>query len=64
MFYSLNLPETKNAVKPDEQQPIRAMVSVLEGRGTKLRIQTELQYLVDSEWDWSVKKGVRERILG
>lgn len=29
---------------------------VLEGRGTKARIKTELQYLVDSEWDWGVKR--------
>jgi hypothetical protein len=32
------------------------MISVLEGRGTKLRIKTELQYLVDFEWDWDVKR--------
>lgn len=34
----------------------RAIISVLEGRGTKLRIQTELQYLMSSEWNWNVKR--------
>lgn len=57
-FYSLNLPEPK----PDAEGkavidvPIRALVSVLEGRGTKERIKTELQYLMESEWDQDVKR--------
>lgn len=58
LFYLLNLPERKPDVKGKAvmDTPIRALVSVLEGRGTKARIKTELQYLVDSEWNWDVKR--------
>jgi len=58
LFYLLNLPEGKPDVKGKAvmDTPIRALVSVLEGRGTKGRIKTELQYLVDSEWNWDVKR--------
>jgi hypothetical protein len=51
IFYSLDVPENKLEGKVVSETPIRALVSVLEGRGTKFRIKTELQYLVDSEWD-------------
>jgi hypothetical protein len=51
IFYSLEVPESKTEGKEVVDAPIRALVSVLEGRGTKFRIKTELQYLVDSEWD-------------
>jgi hypothetical protein len=56
LFYSLNLPEPKKEQRqgPELEAPIRAIVSVLEGRGTKFRITTELQYLMDSKWDWNV----------
>lgn len=56
IFYALDVPETKQDGKVEADIPIRAMISILEGRGTKLRIKTELQYLVDSEWDWDVKR--------
>lgn len=56
IFYSLNLPKLKEEEKTDMKEPIRAMVSVLEGRGTKFRVKIELQYLVDSEWNWDVKR--------
>ena len=49
LFYSLNLPELKNEEKTEIKDSIRVIVSVLEGRGTRFRIKTELQYLVDSE---------------
>jgi len=41
--------------KMESGSNIRALVSVLEGRGTKLRIKTEFQYLVDLEWNRDVK---------
>jgi len=56
LFYALNLPEIKKEEKEIPDEAIRAIVSVLEGRGTKFRIKTELQYLVDSEWNWDVKR--------
>lgn len=58
LFYSLNLPEMKPEAKGKAvvDSSIRALVSVLEGRGTKARIKTELQYLMDSEWNWDVKR--------
>jgi hypothetical protein len=56
LFYALNLPEIKKEEKEVTDESIRAIVSVLEGRGTKFRIKTELQYLVDSEWNWDVKR--------
>jgi len=55
LFYALNFPEIKKEEKEIPDETIRAIVSVLEGRGTKFRIKTELQYLVDSEWNWDVK---------
>ena len=30
-------------------------MSILVGRGTKFRVKIELQYLMDSNWDWDVK---------
>jgi hypothetical protein len=56
IFYSLEVLESKTEGKEVVDAPIRALVSVLEGRGTKFRIKTELQYLVDSEWDWDVRR--------
>lgn len=56
LFYSLNLPKIKKEVKEVVDDLIRALISILEGRGTKLRIKTKLQYLVDSEWNWDVKQ--------
>ena len=56
LFYSLNLPEPEADQKQGVEEPIRAIVSMLEGRGTKFRIMTELQYLMDSKWNWNVKK--------
>lgn len=55
-FYALDLPEPKVEVNPESEGPIRALVSILEGRGTKLRVKTELQYLMDSKWNWDVKR--------
>lgn len=51
LFYSLTVPV--ESVEVDNS--IRAIVTVLEGRGTKVRVSTELKYLVDAEWDWQVK---------
>ena len=45
------------------EENIRAIVSVLEGRGTKLRIMTELQYLMDSKWNWNVIRISRSKFL-
>ena len=45
------------------EEHIRAIVSVLEGRGTKLRIMTELQYLMDSKWNWNVIRISRSKFL-
>ena len=56
LFYALNLPDPKADTKQKEGAPIRAIISVLEGRGTKLRITTELQYLMDSKWNWEVER--------
>jgi len=56
LFYALNLPDPKADTKQKEGAPIRAIISVLEGRGTKLRITTELQYLMDSKWNWDVER--------
>lgn len=56
LFYSLSLPELKPEPKATEEEPIRAIVSVLEGRGTRFRVMTELQYLVDYEWKWNVRR--------
>ena len=62
-FYYLDVPETKADGKAYLESPIRALVSVLEGRGTKARIKTELQYLVDSKWDWNVKHISRSEFI-
>ena len=56
IFYALDLPEPKAEAKPEIEGPIRAIVLILEGRGTKFRVKTELQYLMDSNWDWDVKR--------
>jgi len=56
IFYALDLPEPKVEAKPKTEGPIRAIVSILEGRGTKFRVKIELQYLMDSNWDWDVKR--------
>lgn len=52
LFYSLHTPEEDKR----EDKTIRALLTVTEGRGTKLRVTTELRYLIDSEWDWQVKR--------
>lgn len=39
LFYALDVPEVKQETKADTEEPIRAFVSVLEGRGTKFRIR-------------------------
>jgi len=51
IFYALDLLEPKVEAKPETEGPIRAIVSTLEGWGTKFRVKTELQYLMDSNWD-------------
>lgn len=56
LFYALNLPEPKAEQKKEGEAPIRALISVLECRGTRLRITIELQYLMDSKWNWDVKR--------
>lgn len=56
LFYALDVPEPKEGNKQSTDKPIRAMISVLEGRAMKLRVTTELRYLVDSEWNWDVKR--------
>jgi hypothetical protein len=56
IFYALDIPEATQESKADADAPVRAMIFVLEGRGTKFRIKTELQYLVDSKWDWDVQR--------
>jgi hypothetical protein len=56
LFYSLNLPEAKSEDKKEDKVGIRALNSILEGRGTKARVKTELQYLIDSEWNWDVRR--------
>lgn len=56
IFYALDVPEPKSENEVVTDSSIRALVSVLEGRGTKLRISIELRYLVDSEWNWDVKR--------
>ena len=56
IFYALDLPEPKVEAKPETEGRIRAIVLILEGRGTKFRVKTELQYLMDSNWDWDVKR--------
>jgi len=55
LFYALDVLETVQEGKAVVDAPIRALISVLEGRGTKQRVKTELQYLVDSEWNWDVQ---------
>lgn len=52
LFYSLTVPVENVEV----DNSIRAIVSVLEGRGTKFCVSTELKYLADVEWDWQVKR--------
>ncbi|KAG2657466.1 hypothetical protein PVAP13_1KG175608, partial [Panicum virgatum] len=52
LFYSMNIPEEQ----VEEDKTIRGIVTVFEGRGTKFRIDAKLKYLVDSDWDWQVKR--------
>lgn len=59
LLYSLNLSEIKTEESVVKDDNIRDIISMLEGRGTKFKIQIELQYLMSSEWNWNVK-----RILG
>lgn len=63
LFYSLNLSEPKADQKQGVEEPIRAIVSMLEGRGTKFRIMIELQYLMDSKWNWNVKRISSSEVL-
>ena len=44
LFYSMTIPVEQAEV----DKSIRAIVTVLEGRGTRFRIDTELKYLADS----------------
>jgi len=48
IFYALDLPKPKVEAQPEIEGPIRAIVSILVGRGTKFRVKIELQYLLDS----------------
>lgn len=41
LFYALNLLEEKAEHKDGATEPIRAIISVLEGRGTRYRIRTK-----------------------
>jgi hypothetical protein len=63
LFYSLNLSEPKADQKQGVEEPIRAIVSMLEGRGTKFRIMIELQYLMDSKWNWNAKRISSSEVL-
>ena len=47
LFYSLNIP----GEPAEEDKAIRAIVTITEGRGTRFRIDTELKFLVDTEWN-------------
>lgn len=56
IFYVLDLPELKQEAKKTPDDTVRAIVFVLEGRGTKARIKSELQYLMGYEWNGDVKR--------
>ena len=56
IFYALDVPKTIHEGKAVADALIRALISVFEGRGTKQRIKIELQYLVNSEWNWDVQR--------
>ncbi|KAG2585396.1 hypothetical protein PVAP13_6KG417301, partial [Panicum virgatum] len=55
LFYSMNIPEEKSEEVAESDKKIRAIVIVHEGRATRFRVATELNYLVGSEIDWGVK---------
>ena len=52
----MNIPEEKSEEVAESDKKIRAIVTVHEGRATRFRIATELNYLVGSEIDWGVKR--------
>ena len=56
LFYSMNIPEEKSEEVAESDKKIRAIVTVHEGRATRFRVATELNYLVGSEIDWGVKR--------
>jgi hypothetical protein len=55
-FYALEVPVSESANEELKDPPIRALVSILEGRSTKFRVRTELQYRANSKWNWDVKR--------
>lgn len=50
----MNIPVEKGVEVVQVDKPIRAIVTVHEGRGTRFRITEGLNYLVGSEVDWKV----------
>lgn len=52
LFYSLHFPMNEEDMA---KSLITAMMTILEGKGTVAKVTTELQYLINSSWDWQVK---------
>lgn len=53
LFYSIQVPIEDEEVA---NSPILALMTVIEGKGTVNNVTIELQYLINSTWDWQVKK--------
>lgn len=53
LFYSIQVPLDEEEVV---NSPITTVVTVIEGKGSVSKVTTELQYLINSTWDWQVRK--------
>ena len=53
MFYSMHVP-----MEEDEQvqSSTTAVMHIREGVGSVAKVTTELRYLINSSWDWQVRK--------
>lgn len=53
LFYSLHVPiEEEDMAK----SPITAVMTIVNGKGSVAKVTTELQFMINSSWDWQVKK--------
>ena len=52
MFYNMTISDKREK----KEEVCRGLVIILEGKGTRARIDIELKYMISSEWDCKVKR--------
>ena len=53
LFYNIHVPLEEEEIA---NSPITAVMTIIQGKSSVSKVTPELQYLINSSWDWQVKK--------